>query len=930
MEVEREMSFKRRQFLLGMLLLTVGGMLLGVLPPFHTYETSASVVPGEEANAFTFSARKQLLLLVPELDFSAWEAIERAAEAYPHLHMLLQKGGVGAVSARTLGKGVEDVYATMGAGAPAGSDKDVFGLNRQEEKSGLSAERLYLRYRGESSGAAGVLIPEFAQVEQMTARTGFLAVPGLLGESLKAAQIPLYAYGNADGEHRVRFSTLVLADRQGRVASGDVGADVLQKDAASSFGVRMNGGKLSQLWKAAAQEAVVSVEWGDLSRLEEERPKYSSEQYDLRKMAVLQELDRFIGDCVSRMSEGEGIWVVSVGKHYAPRQPGTLIPLLYYEPGIQGGLLTSKSTRRPGIVTLYDVTASVLSRYTDSQPLEMLGHSIQADHSHTQTNPAGSYEAWTRLKKELKGIRSVYVLRPKLLLPFAGYEAVVLLAALLCASWTSAAASSLGRRRFRALLRGLLLSLLAAPLAMLVLGWLVVVRPVEPVVLVVGFGVLVLAGSLAGSRRPLHASVTLAALTAIALLADGLSGAEGMKRSLLGYDPVVGARFYGMGNEYMGMLLGATVLAVSFGLELMCGRLGPYAKRGGRREGEGGAGRGHGAGAVCEGERGAGRERGAGAGVRRSGGEAKARESEAGARRERRAEEACEGERGAGRDREAGMWRSGVEAEACEGELGARRKCDMEPLAPRAIAATRQRKLRLSRVAAAAAVAAYAGVELYLAAPQLGSEAGGAIAGVVAFGLACRRSLARLPGRSASPGATAVPPVTRVSRSSQPIRGWLGLALTSVTLVALAVAGLWLLNAALPQPASGQSHIGSALGWLHEGRFDLVQAMILRKLQMNLHLLSVSAWSKVLLAGLLVMLTAVLRTKELYKLQSSHPYLTDGCSAITIGAIVALLFNDSGIVAAGTMIIYAAIPMLLLKLQVDEPELGKCSTRTLE
>ncbi|WP_127579991.1 hypothetical protein [Paenibacillus koleovorans] len=144
-------------------------------------------------------------------------------------------------------------------------------------------------------------------------------------------------------------------------------------------------------------------------------------------------------------------------------------------------------------------------------------------------------------------------------------------------------------------------------------------------------------------------------------------------------------------------------------------------------------------------------------------------------------------------------------------------------------------------------------------------------------------------------------------------------ALAIAALVALALAALWLLNAAFPAASSTPSHIGNAMQWLRDGRVDLVWAMVVRKLQMNIHLLGVSAWSKVLLAGLLVMLAVVLWPRELRKWQNSHPFLMDGCSAITIGAIAALLLNDSGIVAGGTMIVFAAVPLLLLKLSSDSP-----------
>jgi hypothetical protein len=43
--------------------------------------------------------------------------------------------------------------------------------------------------------------------------------------------------------------------------------------------------------------------------------------------------------------------------------------------------------------------------------------------------------------------------------------------------------------------------------------------------------------------------------------------------------------------------------------------------------------------------------------------------------------------------------------------------------------------------------------------------------------------------------------------------------------------------------------------------------------------------------------------------------LTIGFAATSIGALVAFAFNDSGIVAAATMIGYVAAPILLLMLQ---------------
>ncbi|HEX6970823.1 MAG TPA: hypothetical protein VF234_01215, partial [Limnochordia bacterium] len=54
----------------------------------------------------------------------------------------------------------------------------------------------------------------------------------------------------------------------------------------------------------------------------------------------------------------------------------------------------------------------------------------------------------------------------------------------------------------------------------------------------------------------------------VALLLFDLSrGAPWMQRSVLGYDPMGGARYYGIGNEFMGVLIGSTIVAASLALD---------------------------------------------------------------------------------------------------------------------------------------------------------------------------------------------------------------------------------------------------------------------------------------------------------------------------------------------------------------------------
>ena len=57
--------------------------------------------------------------------------------------------------------------------------------------------------------------------------------------------------------------------------------------------------------------------------------------------------------------------------------------------------------------------------------------------------------------------------------------------------------------------------------------------------------------------------IILALLTVGALWLDLLTGQSLLLTSLLGYCPISGARYYGMGNEYMGLYLGAGLIGWS-------------------------------------------------------------------------------------------------------------------------------------------------------------------------------------------------------------------------------------------------------------------------------------------------------------------------------------------------------------------------------
>jgi hypothetical protein len=89
----------------------------------------------------------------------------------------------------------------------------------------------------------------------------------------------------------------------------------------------------------------------------------------------------------------------------------------------------------------------------------------------------------------------------------------------------------------------------------------------------VGAAVLAWACSLVVARRFSVGvgAIALAVVAALGFVADQLAGAPLSFTSFLGYSPLVGARFYGMGNEVASLLFGAAVIALGLSFDVWRG-----------------------------------------------------------------------------------------------------------------------------------------------------------------------------------------------------------------------------------------------------------------------------------------------------------------------------------------------------------------------
>ncbi len=110
-----------------------------------------------------------------------------------------------------------------------------------------------------------------------------------------------------------------------------------------------------------------------------------------------------------------------------------------------------------------------------------------------------------------------------------------------------------------------------------------------------------------------------------------------------------------------------------------------------------------------------------------------------------------------------------------------------------------------------------------------------------------------------------------------------------------------------------QSHIGRTASLILSGGVSEIINIISRKLAMNIKLIRYTIWSRIFLASLGCLALLFYRPSGVMELiRQKHPLLYKGLTGVLVGSILAFIFNDSGVVAAATAMIFAVYPMVYL------------------
>jgi len=538
--------------------------------------------PRAMAAPATRKAQRVTIVLAPYLEWS-----DVTATSTPNLWGMVQSGAVGAVNARSRVKEPSEPASPvegalmLSAGAWVKPDFTAMAaFNATETAEGSqTAAAVYAQVFGRGMDDARLAyLGQPAQV-QATGATPSGSLLGLLGQSVRDANGLTAAIGNSDvgatGGHLpklLRPAAIAAADRRGLVLDGDVSADLLAPSPDAPYGVATDLELFEREYedvdsnsRGRGGPSLVVLDPGDPTRARRFSVQVAPDVQRAQWLSALSTLDAVVGMAEKRAGADGVVIVVSQALYPSQDgQPAGLGPIVVSGPGWRG-YVTSASTHRTGMVTTVDVSATVLDMMGVERPVGVMGDAMTP-----VAGPAPAEQRVSQLARMSADAVAVDAAKPGVPDVFIGMVVLALAGAALVISqsgtWLQATT-----RRWAGVLQALLLFALSVPLA----AWLMFVpvpHPQSPsiaVIALLGTTALVWVASLIAWRRlPLRVPVAALSLSLCAvMLVDQFFGAPLSRTGFFSYSPLLGARFYGMGNEAAALLLGASIVGVGLLLD---------------------------------------------------------------------------------------------------------------------------------------------------------------------------------------------------------------------------------------------------------------------------------------------------------------------------------------------------------------------------
>ncbi len=379
---------------------------------------------------------------------------------------------------------------------------------------------------------------------------------GSLGQTLADKKIKTSVIGNADkvnnGELlKNRNIALMAMDNIGRVESGNVD-NINIKDNTMPYGMRTDYDKLKNETKKFYDDSeVVFIELGDTYRLDEYKNYLNDKTYKNMKNKIYKNIDSYLKEVFKTVNENDTVYIMSTfpsKKDY--KEQKRLSPIIKFE-GSGKGVLRSATTRRDGVVGNIDIGVDILSKFGIENP-QMVGKKLIKVE---KKDNIGFINHEFEKMVSMLGVRSTIVNTSVGIVAVAGVIATILLLFF----------------RDKLPKKEMIFSILKEFLKLGILIPLVFI--VSPIFnfstkgsITMGILGTLVAFYIIGKKLfkdDIAYMGFFSILTIIVIVIDSMFGTHLMQNNIMSYDAIIGARYYGIGNEYEGITIGCAIFALS-------------------------------------------------------------------------------------------------------------------------------------------------------------------------------------------------------------------------------------------------------------------------------------------------------------------------------------------------------------------------------
>ncbi|MEN6350476.1 MAG: hypothetical protein ABFD08_13910 [Syntrophomonas sp.] len=471
----------------------------------------------------------------------------------PHLWSLINKGGMGLLNTVTGGdRTTKNGCCTISAGKLAvGSSFADQNFEYPEFIDGEKAGDVFSRNTGIFPREMNLLVSSFVVIKKNNEERS-LGNAGQLGDDLHQLGCTTAVIGNSDRPgYYSRPGSLVLMDSRGIVDEGAIDDKLLIADNPRALPAKTNYAQIYREFPQLKDNDVVLVEFGDLSRLESMYTMFAKKRYQIERTTILRQIDKSIGKITTELiSPPTCIYVISPSPSRNSFVPSALLtPLIIVKPGFNG-TITSYSTRREGVVLSTGLKNSILNCLSGN--ISETIYSSPNNNTYQDLKTVNQREVFS------------YVNQAWILSALIAPIFLLLLIAL----------SLILKQKWLPFSRLILLFALSFPLTLLFMGALEVFnRPLFVLIFLLINLALSIFSFLLARIIKINPFIPILVSTIAVIGFDLITDKTLIENSIMSYRVISGARYYGIGNEYMGVLLGACISLVALNFDHSFGTL---------------------------------------------------------------------------------------------------------------------------------------------------------------------------------------------------------------------------------------------------------------------------------------------------------------------------------------------------------------------